>query len=236
MTAPSENITLGVGNMMKIVAVVPAYNEEQNVAGVVQEVKKYVDEVIVVDDGSSDLTCDRAKLSGADFVLRHLVNSGKGLAMRTGFEAALKRKADAVVFIDADHQHDPRDIKKLVKKLNEEGFDLVTGARQFNKNMPWVFRLGNTFLVSAFNFLFKSKISDLTNGYRVIRAEVYDKVQWRSPRYSVETEMLARAARNKLRIGELKIQTKYLEKYKGTTIFDGIKMFLNMLVWRVRRG
>ncbi|MEA3429641.1 MAG: glycosyltransferase family 2 protein [Nanoarchaeota archaeon] len=220
---------------MKVTAIIPAFNEEKNIMDVVQRTKHYVDEIIVVDDGSKDATSLHAKRGGADFVLKHMVNMGKGLAMNTGMEAAIKRKADVAIFIDADGQHDPKDIIQLVEKLNVQDFDLVTGVRQFNKNMPFVFRFGNKFLVNAFNVLFRTNISDLSNGYRAINCRKYEHLKWNSSGYAVETEMLANAARKGLKIGELPIETKYLESYKGTTVFDGIKIFLNMLKWKVKR-
>ena len=103
--------------MKKIIAVIPAYNEELHIKEVIKETKKYVDEVIVVDDGSIDETFKNS--STADFRLKHIVNMGKGLAMSTGFEAALKKGATIVVFIDADLQHDPKDIVPLLNKINQ---------------------------------------------------------------------------------------------------------------------
>lgn len=220
--------------MMKVTAVIPAYNEARNIREVVTNTKEHVNEVIVVDDGSFDNTSNEARVAGADFVLRHMVNMGKGLAMTTGFEAALHKGADVVVFIDADGQHDPRDIGRMVAKLNADNLDMVTGIRQFNHNMPFVFRFGNQFLVNAFNMFFGTNIKDLSNGYRAIKADTYANIRWNCSGYDVETEMLANAAKNKLRIGQIHIETRYLDKYKGTTIFDGIKIFLNMLRWKLR--
>ncbi|MBW3003620.1 glycosyltransferase family 2 protein [Candidatus Woesearchaeota archaeon] len=219
---------------MKTAAIIPAYNEEKNIADVILKTKGCVDEIIVVDDGSRDSTFMMAKQAGANIVLRHMVNMGKGLAMNTGMEAAYKIGADVVVFIDADGQHDPGDISRLVNKLKDENYDLVTGVRRFNKNMPIIFRFGNQFLVAAFNFLFGTKMSDLSNGFRAINMNSHNDLKWNSCGYAVETEMLANAARKNLRIGELSIETKYLDRYKGTTVLDGIKIFLNMLMWRVR--
>jgi len=216
---------------MKLIAVIPAYNESEHIASVVKATQKYVDEAIVVDDGSKDDTSIQAK--NADLCLRHIVNMGKGLAMRTGFEAAIARKADVVVFIDADGQHKPEDIPKLTKLLEEKNLDMVSGVRKFNKNMPFVLRFGNWFLVTAFNTMFNSHIHDLSNGFRAIKTEHYDKIKWLSSGYSVETEILAKARKNRLKVGEVTIATIYLNKVKGTTIFDGINMFFKMCYWRI---
>ena len=217
--------------MKKIIAVIPAYNEELHIKEVIKETKKYVDEVIVVDDGSIDETFKNS--STADFMLKHIVNMGKGLAMSTGFEAALKKGATIVVFIDADLQHDPKDIVPLLNKINQGNYQLVTGVRKFNKSMPFILRFGNKFLRSSFNFLYNSNIADFSNGLRAIKTEIYNKIKWNSEGYSVETEMLAKARKHKLKVGQIPIETIYLNKVKGTTVFDGIKIFSMMVYWRI---
>lgn len=216
----------------KIIAVIPAYNESMHIQEVVKKTSKYVDEVIVVDDGSKDKTYENA--NNANFVLRHVVNMGKGMAMITGFEAAIKRKGNVVIFIDADGQHKPEDVPRLIDKLNQ-GYDLVSAVRKFDRNMPFVLRFGNNFLVNAFNMLFNSKIHDLSNGFRAINANIYKKIKWNSSGYNVETEMLANARKHKLKVGEISIETIYLNKVKGTTVIDGVKMFLKMIYWKLFR-
>src|SRR3989338_1015043 len=108
---------------MKTVAVIPAYNEQKYIADVIKNTKKYVDTVIVVDDGSADLTSNVSK--EADIVARHVINMGKGTALRTGFEAAIAKGADIVVTIDADGQNDSREIPLLVTALQRNQLDIV---------------------------------------------------------------------------------------------------------------
>lgn len=215
----------------KIIAVIPAYNEALHIENVIKNTKKYVDEVIVVDDGSKDDTYHNS--DNADIRLRHIVNMGKGLAMNTGFEAALKKKADIVVFLDADAQHKPEDIPRLLEKLNKDNYDIVTGVRQFDNKMPLILRFGNWFLLNTFNFLFKTNISDFSNGLRAIKSGIYEKIEWGSLGYAVETEMLAKARKHNLKIGEIPIKTIYLNTVKGTTVFDGIRIFFKMIYWSV---
>ena len=114
---------------MKTVAVIPAYFEGSRIARVITDVKAFVDEVVVVDDGSTDITTKTARAAGAK-VFRHAVNRGQGAALRTGTEAALKLGADIVVHLDADGQHDPATIPALVKEI-EAGSDVVFGSRFF---------------------------------------------------------------------------------------------------------
>ncbi|MEM2984506.1 MAG: glycosyltransferase family 2 protein, partial [Candidatus Jordarchaeaceae archaeon] len=109
--------------MPKVVCVSPAYNEEKTVAKVVQAALKYSEGVIVVDDGSTDSTYEEAKKAGATIV-RHYRNLGKGVALKTGFKAALEMGADVVVVLDADLQHDPQEISKLLKTMESENADI----------------------------------------------------------------------------------------------------------------
>ena len=97
----------------KIFAIIPAYNEEKQINSVINKTKKYVDEVIVVDDGSKDSTGEIAKKSNA-IVLRHLVNLGKGAALKTGCDYAVKNKAGIIIAVDADAQHDPKEIPNFL--------------------------------------------------------------------------------------------------------------------------
>ncbi len=218
---------------MKIVAIIPAYNEERTISEVIKSTKKYVDEVIVIDDGSKDKTSEMSKF--ANFVATHPINMGKGVALKTGFEAAIKRGADIIITLDADGQHDPNDIPKLINILTKEKADIVIGSRKLNEKMPLIFKFGNWFLNKLFTFLFKQAIADTQSGFRAFRANIYDKIKWTTSTYAVETEMLANAGKKKLICKETPIETLYLDKYKGTTIFDGISIFFRMLSWKLRR-
>ncbi len=217
----------------RVVAIVPAYNEEKHISQVVELTKKYVDLVVVVDDGSSDKTVDVARGAGADVVLSHAMNAGKGVGLYTGFLYAEKIGADVVVTLDADMQHDPARIPDFVDKIVNEGMDIVVGARRKSSRMPFVYRFGNYVLNTTFVLLFGEKISDTQSGYRAFGKGVFSKIAWRSSGYVVETEMLARACAKRLKIGELTIANTYHNKYKGTTIFDGIRIFIKMLSWRI---
>ena|SRR3989338_9197049 len=219
--------------MPNIIAIIPAYNEEKHIEEIINRTKKYVTLVIAVDDGSSDSTYKKSR--SADIILRHIVNLGKGAALKTGFLTAIKNKADIIVTLDADGQNNPEDIPKFIEALERHNADIIVGARKFNKNMPIVFRLGNWGLRKIFQVLFKLKVNDSQSGFRAVRANIYPKIKWQSTDYSVEAEMLANAGRNNLRCIEVPIATKYLNKYKGTTIVDGINIFLQMILWRLRQ-
>ncbi len=218
--------------MQKVVAVIPAYNEERNIGEVLEKTKQYVDEIIVVDDGSADSTYSEAKNHGA-IVLRHAVNMGLGFTLATGTEAAIKRGAEVIVHIDADGQHDTSYIPKFVEEIKKENLDVIIGHRPANENMPFVMKLGNWILYTTSRALFKSNIRDTQSGFRVFRAGAYDKIKWSSPRYAVSSEIVKNVRQADLRCKELLIKTIYKDGYKGTTVFDGMKIFAQSIIWKV---
>jgi UDP-N-acetylglucosamine---dolichyl-phosphate N-acetylglucosaminyltransferase len=215
-----------------IFVVIPGYNEEQHIFNVVSRVKKQgFRNVIFVDDGSKDRSSEQAKKAGAT-VLRHIVNMGKGAAAKTGCDYAIKNGADILVLIDSDGQHRPEDIKKFIKKL--ENKDIVFGYRKLNANMPSVLRLGNWGINTASQIVNGIKLKDTQSGFRCMTAETYRKVRWTSNNYSMESEMIANVAKHKLSYAEIPIETIYLDGFKGTTIIDGVKIFINMLKFRIK--
>jgi UDP-N-acetylglucosamine---dolichyl-phosphate N-acetylglucosaminyltransferase len=214
--------------MKKTFAIIPAYNESKHIRQTAKDVAKYVDEVIVVDDGSKDKTFEEAKKAKVK-VLRLIVNMGKGVAMNTGIEYAISKKAKEIVLIDADGQHDASEIPKLLKLLRKNKTDVVLGIRQMPKNSPLLFKLGNWGLNQLFFIMFGSKIDDTQNGFRALRAKIYPKIKWNSHRYFVETEMIINIIKNKLNYTEVPITTHYHDNYKGTTVLTGLRYFINMI-------
>lgn len=215
-----------------IVAVIPAFNEENHIEEVVKDTKKYADSVIVVDDGSIDKTMQRAKEAGAT-VLENAVNMGKGFTLRVGVKKALGDGADIVVCLDADGQHDPHDIPRLVKSLEKEKLDIVFGSRTIDWTMPLVKRLGNLIIFNVSRILFGSRIYDTQSGFKVFRRGVYEKIAWNSNGYAVDSEIIKNVAKHQLEYKEMPIETLYSNAYKGTSVFDGIRIVLQMLKWKL---
>ena len=223
----------------RLAVIIPARNEASRIGAVLSTLPTKLagfDElrVFVVDDGSTDRTAQVARSHGAR-LLRHRVNLGKGGALRTGCEAAVRAGCDVLVFMDADGQHRAEDLPSLLLPIQAGRADLVVGARRFSREMPGTMRLGNWGLSSLFGVLFGQRVRDTQSGMRAMRAEIYPLLRWEASSYAVETEMLVRAARTKLRVQEVPIKTVYLDAYKGTTITDGLKIFGSMLRWRARR-
>jgi len=214
----------------RVFAVIPAYNEEKYISKIIKETKKYVDKVIVVDDGSKDKSVSMARRSKA-VVLTHLVNLGKGAALKTGCDYAIKSNASLIIAIDADAQHDPKEIPSFLKGLKNH--EIVLGYRKLNRKMPSVLKFGNWFINKTIRFLYDIKIRDSQCGYRAFTAKAYKKLRWKASDYSMESEMIAKMGKYKLSYAEIPITTIYSDKYKGTTVLDGIKIVFNLLVWKL---
>jgi len=211
-------------------AVIPAYNEESNIAKIIKKTKKYVDAVIVVDDGSRDKTKEVAEKANA-VVLRHIVNLGKGAALKTGCDYAIKKGARFIIALDADAQHDPNDIPRFIEKLKK--CDIVFSYRKLSRKMPLVLRFGNWFISIIVSSLYSIKLNDTQCGFRAFSKEAYKKIKWNAPDYSMESEMISRAGKQRLKYVQIPIETIYSDKYKGTTIVDGIKIVLSMIWWKL---
>ncbi len=217
---------------MKTAAIIPALNEYQHLSAVVEQAARYVDNVIVVDDGSRQPLENFLPNHQYLHVLRHRINLGKGAALKTGVQYAAVLGVAIVVFLDADGQHDASEIPKILAPLLEGRSDVVFGVRKFHGTMPLTAKIGNVFLTLSLQVLYGVTVSDTQSGYRAFRMAVYPSLQWESARYSVETEMIVNAGKAHLSFTEVPITTIYLDKYRGTTFIDGIRIFLNMLLWR----
>jgi len=154
---------------MKLVAVIPAYNEEKSIGEVVKNIPKKIEgikevRVLVMDDNSKDRTSETARKAGADYVVRNKQNLGLGRNFKKGIETALKLGADIIVNIDADGQFNPKDIPKLVEPILKEEADMVTCSRFLNpemtRNMPWTKKWGNKRFTNLISRITKQRFTD----------------------------------------------------------------------------
>jgi len=213
-----------------IAIVIPAYNEEKNIEWIVNESKKY-GKVIVVDDSSKDQTSELAKKAGA-LVIKHEKNGGLGTSLRSGFEKALEMRADIIVTIDADGQHDPEEIPKLIDAVYY-GYDFVLGERDLSK-YPFKKKFGNFFLNWMTNFVSCTNLSDTESGFRAFRGEALKKLMLKAKRYEIAVEIIFEVGRNKLRATNVPIKSPIYIKGKGVSVLDGIKNFRYLLSRRKR--
>ena len=213
-------------------AIIPAYNEADRIKTVIEKTKNHVKNIVVVDDGSSDNTYETAKQQEI-IVLKHIVNMGKGTALKTGCDFAVKKQAKILIALDADGQHNPDEIPNFINAI-KQGSDVVFGYRQMTKKMPIILRLGNNFINLITKLVYGINMKDTQGGYRAFTAEAYSKIRWQSRTYEMESEMIANTGKHKLKYKEIPIQTIYSDKYKGTTIIDGMKIVLKMILWRFK--
>jgi len=213
----------------KVWAVIPAYNEEREIFGIIKKAGKYVDKVVVVDDGSKDLTNSIARAAGV-VVICHIINLGKGAALKTGCDFAVKKGAEYIVSIDADAQHNPDDIPRFIEKLDK--YDIVFSYRKLSGKMPLVLRFGNWLISRIVSMLYGVSLKDTQSGFRAFSKNAYKKIRWNASDYSMESEMISRAGKQRLKYVQIPIQTVYSDKYKGTTVIDGIKIVFNMIIWK----
>lgn len=222
--------------MTTAAVVIPARNEADRIAEVLAQVPRSLPglrrvQVVVVDDGSEDATSEVAR-AGRAIVVRHDVNLGVGAALVTGTELALCLGCDIVIHMDADGQHPPGELRRLVRPLLE-GADAASAYRSFARPMPALLALGNHLLSLAARALFGVDHPDTQCAYRAFWARHWPALAWSSSDYSFATEMLVRARRRGLRWVYIQIPTVYLDAFKGTGVSDGIRIFFNLIRWRL---
>ncbi|MFH1904015.1 MAG: glycosyltransferase family 2 protein [bacterium] len=188
----------------------PCFNEEEHICNLIKDIKKVVKDVMVVDDGSTDDTSQRA-LDGGAIVIKHVSNQGKGAALRTGFSYIERKRFSALITMDADRQHDYTELPKFIEEFKKNSADIVVGNRMSDtRNMPFV-RLYTNRITSFFTSLFLScRISDTQSGYRLIRTEVLRNINLLTSNFETESEVLIKAGRKGFRIKEIPIKTVYL--------------------------
>lgn len=190
----------------KTVALIPAWNEGRMVQGVVRDAAEHLP-VVLVDDGSDDDTPELAEREGA-LVLRHEKNQGKGAALRTGFMWAVEERVGAVVTLDADGQHDPREIPKFLVVHRASGAELVIGRRDFQR-MPFPRCYTNPFGSWLLSLAVGELIHDNQSGYRLYDRDLLRVLDLDSEGFEFEVEVIGAALQNDLRIAWVDISTIY---------------------------
>lgn len=199
----------------KIIVATPAYNEEKYIGSIVLQARQYADEVIVVDDGSTDRTAKVARLSGAT-VVRHDKNEGYGVAIQSILAQAKERAADVLVILDADAQHNPDEIPVLTRAITG-GFDVVIGSRKLHRgSIPLYRRLGQKVLSSLTNFLSGTKLSDTESGFRAYSRRAIEALELTEAGMAVSAETIPAAVAKGLKVTEVPISITYTKD--GSTL------------------
>lgn len=216
---------------------VPAFNEERSIESVVQGLVEGGIHVVVVDDGSDDDTGQRALGAGAT-VLRHPINRGQGAAIRTGIVYALQNGAPYVVTFDADGQHDPADVPRMLEALLEKDADVALGSR-FLGSAPGI--SGGRRILLRLATLFTNAItgvllSDAHNGLRLMTADAAAAIRIRQDGMAHASEVIEQIASKRLRYVEVPVTVRYTDysKAKGQSGFGSVSILYNLLSRRFR--
>jgi len=195
----------------KVFACIPAYNQEKSIERVVRASLKYVERVIVIDDGSFDRTAELAEQAGA-IVIRHAMNMGYGAAIKSGFRIALKERVDITVTLDADMQHNPEDIPSLLAPIVDGNAEIVIGSRivENNNEMPAYRRAGVRLITKLVQYN-GVPVKDAQSGFRAYSLKALRTIlpTLTDSGYGLITESLAEASRYKLRIVEVPVVIRY---------------------------
>lgn len=221
---------------MKTIAVIPAFFEESRITDTLNAVRPYVDQIVLVDDGSTDATAEKARAAGA-VVLCHALNRGQGAALRTGTEAALKLGAEIVLHVDADGQHDPAYIPAVLEPLRRKEVDVVFGSRFLGEeaiDMPrsrqlllHAARLFNVFVVGV-----PRHVTDPQSGFRALSAHAARQVDFRQDRMAHCSEILRLVTRSSITWREVPVRVRYSAEVlrKGQKPWDAARIAWQFLI------
>jgi len=231
-----SNQTIAEVNAIQTVAIIPAYNESEHIVGVIYEAKKYVDQVIVIDDGSYDNTAELADVAGA-LVVKHSSNAGKGAAINTAFEITRQIMPQEIVMLDGDGQHDPRQIPFLLNALRKQNADMVIGSRFLRKNpIPVYRRIGQVVLNITTAMVSGVKLSDSQSGFRAFSWRAVKNCSFNETGFAVESEMQFLVGINHLKVAEVPITVNYDVRSKRSPVTHGFTVLFRVIALFFMRG
>ena len=215
---------------LKVVAAIPCYNEERFIGSVVAKAKKYVDTVVVIDDGSTDDSAEIAERVGA--IVRRSEHRGYGAAIGSALEAGRDVGADILVTIDGDGQHDAADIPRLIEPILGGEADVVVGSRFLGKERtaPLYRRVGQRVLTVASNLASGQKVSDSQSGYRAYSARALEELVVSEGGMSVSSQLQFAIQRASLRIAEIPIGVSYADEAKRNPVVHGFSVLARIAV------
>ncbi len=192
--------------------VIPAYNVEKTIGPLVKEIVQFgfkKENIIVVDDGSTDKTAECVQGSGVT-IARHNRNKGKGAALKTGFSVARTRRLTGVVTLDADRQHHVPEIASLLKKKSD--YDMIIGYRHDIRHMPFIRKLTNKTTSLVVSLFSRQYVPDTQCGFRFVALRIFDNVVLNTNKYQTESEMIVKSIRHKFRIASVPVSTVYADE------------------------
>ena len=215
----------------QVIVAIPCFNEERFIGSVVLKARKYADKVLVIDDGSADASAEVARDAGAT-VYRHDCNKGYGAAVGTAFQKGREQKADILVILDADGQHDPKYVPILAKPILDGQADVVVGSRFLGEaqRVPFYRRLGQRALTALTNLGSGHKLSDSQSGFRAYSSEALKLLNLSETGMSVSSEIQFAIAKSGLKVAEVPIAVSYMDKAKRNPLGHGINVLSRVLV------
>ncbi len=216
----------------RVVATIPCLNTEVAIADVVSKAKRYVDDVVVIDDGSSDMTAMIAKDIGA-LVTSHGKNKGYGEALKSCFRTALTNNADVILTIDGDGQHNPDEIPRLLDPILQGQADVVIGSRFLSaNNMPKYRRFGISVINYLWNLGSKTKLSDSQSGFRAYRKNIVQKLNLSEKGMGISIEIIEKLRRIGVNIKEVAVTCSYdnnNSSFNTEAFFHGFGVVISVL-------
>ena len=224
---------------MKVVIIIPAYNEEKNIKSIINSCQLLgYSHIVVVDDGSTDNTAAIAREAGA-VVVSHIINRGAGAATQTGLQAARLLNADVAVTIDADEQHKPQDIKSLINVLVAEKSDVVIGSRFMNheNRVPLVRRLFNRIANIVTYFLSGIMLTDSQSGLKAFSRKALETINISSSGFEFSSEIIRETDYYKLSITEVPVSVVYTpySLSKGQNLSTGLATVFRLIIRTLMR-
>jgi glycosyltransferase involved in cell wall biosynthesis len=222
---------LSSADQANIVALIPAFNEAAAIASVVKETLAFLP-VIVVDDGSADATVRLAEEAGA-VVLRQIPNQGKGAALRRGFSYALEKGYEAVITLDADGQHDPKEIPLFIECYRKTQARLIIGSREYSQ-MPFPRSFSNTIGRAMVSWALGQYVADNQSGYRLIHRDLCESMLTSTEQsFEFEVEMVAKCIRPGWKLESVPIRTIYAGEKSHISYLRHIVNFFR-ITWKIR--
>ncbi len=221
--------------MNKICALVPAYNEERKIKDVIRKRKAQRVDIVVIDDGSSDLTAQIAE-EDAMIVIKNGQNLGLGHSLRKGFRYALENNYELIVTLDADGQHDPDELFRFLDKIYRSGSDIVAGNRMDSpRGMPlhrWATNHVFSIIISAVS---GQDINDALCGYRVFKRTVFEKISLTGEKYDIIPEILIKASKKGFIIDSVNIRSIYENERSHIRHLRDAYMFFRLIFRELKK-
>ncbi len=222
----------------KIAILIPAYNEEANIQKVIKKCLPFKLDLIIVDDGSTDKTLEKVKTFKEITVLSHSQNQGKGKSLQTGLNFILKKGYQGVITLDADNQHEVKEVPHFLKEIKRDKADLIIGSRFHNtQGMPFIRLATNLFTSWVISRIIGKRVEDVQSGFRYLSRRTIKNIKLETNDFETEPEMVLKASLLNYKIKNIPIKTIYHQENESQVnkFLDTIKFFrlvFRGLLWK----